>query len=118
MTNPETPNIRIIGPSHTRGPVDDKPCSIISNPCSAPEQKVSRTGRRRGLCQETLLVLNGIAWGDFFSAVTSIQNLARLGIGTTADATNPLSAKLNNTLLAAKTVAEGGDGKLRNKFSK
>jgi hypothetical protein len=39
MTNPETPNIRIIGPSHTRGPVDDKPCS---NPCSACPSKKSR----------------------------------------------------------------------------
>jgi hypothetical protein len=66
----------------------------------------------------TLLVWNGTAWGDFFSAVTSIQNLARLGLGTTADGTNPLSAKLNNALFAAKTVAEGGDGNLRNKLSK
>jgi hypothetical protein len=66
----------------------------------------------------TLLVWNGTAWGDFFSTVTSIQNLARLGVGTTADATNPLSAKLNNILFGAKTVADGGDGHLRSKFSK
>ena len=66
----------------------------------------------------TLVVWNGSAWGDFFSAVTSIQNLALLGIGTSADATNPLSAKLNNTLFAAMTAAEGGDGDLRYKLSK
>ncbi len=66
----------------------------------------------------TLVVWNGSAWGDFFSAVTSIQNLALLGIGTSADATNPFSAKLNNTLFAAKTAAEGGDGDLRYKLSK
>lgn len=66
----------------------------------------------------TLLVWNGSAWGDFFSTVTSIQNLARLGLGTTADATNPLSGKLNNALFAAKTVAEGGDGNLRYTLSK
>lgn len=66
----------------------------------------------------TLVVWNGTAWGDFFSTVTSLQNLARLGIGTTADATNPFSAKLNNALFAAKTVAEGGDGNLRYKLSK
>lgn len=66
----------------------------------------------------TLIVWNGSAWGDFFSTVTSLQNLARLGVGTTADATNPLSAKLNNALFAAKTVAEGGDGNLRYKLSK
>ena len=66
----------------------------------------------------TLLVWNGTAWGDFFSTVTSIQNLARLGIGTTADAINPLSGKLNNALFAAKTAAEGGDGNLRYTLSK
>ena len=66
----------------------------------------------------TLLVWNGSAWGDFFSTVTAIQNLALLGVGTTADATNPLSAKLNNALFVAKTVAEGGDGDLRYKLSK
>lgn len=66
----------------------------------------------------TLLVWNGSVWGDFFSTVTSIQNLALLGIGTTADTTNRLSAKLNNTLFVAKTVAEGGDGNLRYKLSK
>ncbi len=66
----------------------------------------------------TLLVWNGTAWGDFFSTVTSVQNLALLGVGTTADSTNPLSAKLNNMLLTAKTVAEGGDGNLRVKLNK
>ncbi len=66
----------------------------------------------------TLVVWNGSAWGDFFATVTSIQNLALLGIGTTADVSNPLSAKLNNALFAAKTVAEGGDGDLRYKLNK
>ena len=61
---------------------------------------------------------NGTAWGDFFAAVTALQNLTLLGVGTTADTTNPLSAKLNNTLFVAKTVAEGGDGNLRYKLSK
>jgi hypothetical protein len=41
-----------------------------------------------------------------------------LGLGTTADATNPFSAKLNNALWVAKTVGEGGDGHLRYKMSK
>lgn len=65
-----------------------------------------------------LLTWNGTAWDDFFSTVTAIQNLALLGVGTTADATNPFSAKLNNALWVAKTVAEGGDGDLRYKLSK
>lgn len=66
----------------------------------------------------TLIGWNGSAWGDFFSTVTAVQNLSRLGIGATADATNPLSAKLNNALWAARSVAEGGDGNLRYKLSK
>jgi hypothetical protein len=36
----------------------------------------------------------------------------RLGLGTTADASNPFSAKLNAALWTAKTVAEGGTGDL------
>ena len=66
----------------------------------------------------TFAIWNGTAWNDFFSVVTAIQNVALLGVGTTADATNPLAAKLNNTLFVAKTVAEGGDGTLRYKLSK
>ena len=66
----------------------------------------------------TSLVWNGSAWDDFFATVTSLQNLAMLGLGSTADATNPLSAKLNNALFVARTVAEGGDGDLRYKLSK
>jgi hypothetical protein len=42
----------------------------------------------------------------------SLQNLALLGIGTTADVSNPFSAKLNAALWTAKTVAEGGTGDL------
>jgi hypothetical protein len=68
--------------------------------------------------EATLVVWNGSAWGDFFATVTSLQNLALLGIGAIADAGNPLSVKLNNTLWTAKTVAEGGDGNLRYKLSK
>ena len=34
------------------------------------------------------------------------------GLGTTADASNPFSAKLNAALWTAKTVAEGGTGDL------
>ncbi|HEY4143179.1 MAG TPA: DUF2793 domain-containing protein [Pseudolabrys sp.] len=66
----------------------------------------------------TLVVWNGSAWGDFFSTVTSLQNLSMLGVGTTADSTNRISAKLNNALWAAQTVAEGGDGNLLYKMSK
>jgi Protein of unknown function (DUF2793) len=65
-----------------------------------------------------LAAWNGSAWVDAMAMLTSLQNLLLLGVGTTADSTNPLSAKLNNTLWMAKTVAEGGDGNLRYKLSK
>lgn len=38
--------------------------------------------------------------------------MALLGVGTTADASNPFSAKLNAALWTAKTAAEGGTGDL------
>jgi hypothetical protein len=47
-----------------------------------------------------------------------LQNLALLGLGTTADASNPFSAKLNAALWTAKTVAEGGTGDLFYTMSK
>ncbi len=65
-----------------------------------------------------LIAWNGTAWVDALAMLASLQNLSLLGIGTTADATNPFSAKLNNALWVAKTVAEGGDGHLRYKMSK
>src|SRR5437016_4816683 len=65
-----------------------------------------------------LVAWSGSAWVDALSMLTTLQNLALLGVGTTADATNPFSAKLNNALWVAKTVAEGGDGNLRYKMSK
>jgi hypothetical protein len=67
-----------------------------------------------------LIGWNGTAWTTAldFAGITTLQNLALLGVGTTADSTNPFSAKLNNTLWTAKTVAEGGDGHLRYKLSK
>jgi hypothetical protein len=57
-----------------------------------------------------LLVYNGSEWVGTTPA--SLQNLTLLGLGTTADAANPFSAKLNAALWTAKTVAEGGNGDL------
>jgi hypothetical protein len=65
-----------------------------------------------------LVAWNGSAWVDALAMLSVLQNLALLGVGTTADSTNPFSAKLNNALWVAKTVAEGGDGHLRYKLSK
>jgi len=57
-----------------------------------------------------LLVYDGAGW--IGTTPTDLQNLALLGLGTTADAANPFSAKLNAALWTAKTVAEGGTGDL------
>ncbi|MBS0536870.1 MAG: DUF2793 domain-containing protein [Proteobacteria bacterium] len=65
-----------------------------------------------------LLAWTGSAWVDAIAALTCLNNMTLLGVGTTADATNPLSAKLNNALLAARATSEGGDGNLRWKLSK
>jgi hypothetical protein len=57
-----------------------------------------------------LLVYDGAGW--IGTTPDALQNLALLGLGTTADASNPFSAKLNAALWTAKTVAEGGTGDL------
>ena len=63
-----------------------------------------------------LLVFDGTTW----IGVTpdALQNLTRLGLGTTADAANPFAAKLNAALWTALTVAEGGNGDLRYTLNK
>jgi len=57
-----------------------------------------------------LLVFDGAGWVGTTPA--ALQNLALLGLGTTADAANPFSAKLNAALWTARTIAEGGTGDL------
>jgi hypothetical protein len=71
--------------------------------------------------ESVLLAWDGASWApalDVMGAVTELNNLSLLGIGTAADSVNPLSAKLNNVLWAARTISEGGDGTLRYKMSK
>lgn len=63
-----------------------------------------------------LLVYDGLSWIGITPA--ALQNLALLGVGTTADAANPFSAKLNAALWTARTVAEGGTGDLRYTLNK
>jgi hypothetical protein len=57
-----------------------------------------------------LLVYNGSAC--IGTTPAALQNMALFGLGTTSDAANPFSAKLNAALWTAKTVAEGGTGDL------
>lgn len=66
-----------------------------------------------------LFVWTGSAWADLVATLAStLQNLSLLGIGTTADANNPLAAKVNKALFAAKSTGEGGTGDLRVTFNK
>jgi hypothetical protein len=60
--------------------------------------RLAGMGRGRGL----LLVYDGAGW--IGTTPGALQNMALLGIGTTADASNPFSAKLNAALWTAKTV--------------
>ena len=70
-----------------------------------------RTGWRAWIEDEgVLLVYDGSTWVT--TTPTALQSLALLGLGTTADAANPFSAKLNAALWTAKTAAEGGTGDL------
>jgi hypothetical protein len=58
-----------------------------------------------------LRIYDGEAWQS--PGFRILQNVDLLGIGTSADESNPLSAKLNNALFAARYAGEGGDGDLR-----
>ena len=60
--------------------------------------------------EKLLLVWDGAAWASI--TPTTLQNLSTLGVGTTADAGNPFSAKLNSALWTALATAEGGTGSL------
>ncbi|WP_245447303.1 DUF2793 domain-containing protein [Methylobacterium sp. 17Sr1-1] len=65
-----------------------------------------------------LYTCTGVAWVSYRAGITVLQNLARLGIGTTADANNPFAAKLNKALWTALTAGEGGSGDLRYTLNK
>lgn len=57
-------------------------------------------------------------WIDAATEITKLQNLAALGIGTTADSANPFAARLNAALLTALYASDGGSGDLRMKLNK
>ena len=68
------------------------------------------------LADNTLYVLDaGFSWapiGGLPASGAEVQNAALIGLGTTADAVNPFSAKLNAALWTARTGADGGSGDL------
>ena len=60
-----------------------------------------------------LLVRVGGDWVPLGERLDAIQNLSRFGLGATADAANPFSARLNKALWSALASGDGGDGDLR-----
>ena len=60
-----------------------------------------------------LVVREEGGWAPLGRRLGELQGLSRLGIGTTADADNPLAIKANTALFTARGEAEGGDGDLR-----
>lgn len=63
--------------------------------------------------EDVFLLYDGTVWKDVGLSLREVKNLSRLGVGVAADAANPLSAKLNSALFAARPAAEGGTGDLR-----
>ncbi|WP_052003583.1 DUF2793 domain-containing protein [Microvirga sp. BSC39] len=63
--------------------------------------------------EDLVVVFDGTEWNTFGAVPDEIHNLQRLGLGTSADGLNRLSAKLNAALFAALTTGEGGSGDLR-----
>lgn len=64
------------------------------------------------------LIFDGTAWRNVSELIGELHDLARLGIGTGADAANPFSAKLNAALWTALETANGGSGDLRYTLNK
>lgn len=76
-----------------------------------------RAGWRAYIEAENIqLAFDGTAWRELL--LSQVQGLTLAGIGTQADAQNPLSAKLNAALFTAKSTAEGGSNDLRFKLNK
>jgi hypothetical protein len=60
-----------------------------------------------------LIVRSGGDWVALGARLGALQGLSRLGLNTTADATNPFAARVNKALWTALESGAGGDGDLR-----
>ncbi|WP_339915001.1 DUF2793 domain-containing protein [uncultured Brevundimonas sp.] len=65
------------------------------------------------LDEDQLVVRSGGVWEALGDRLGQVQGLSRLGVNTTADATNPFAARLNTALWTALEAGQGGDGDLR-----
>lgn len=63
--------------------------------------------------EDAIIVFDGSQWHDMGHYCSILDTLDRLGIGTSPDDLNRLSAKLNAALFAALGTDEGGTGDLR-----
>lgn len=70
------------------------------------------------VAESRLLHWTGGVWEEIASTLSALQNLALLGLGTTADSENRFAAKLNKALWAALPTGEGGNGDLRYTLNK
>lgn len=78
-----------------------------------------RSGWLAWIADETALVYwTGSAWVETANAISALQNLSLIGVGTDADSENPFSAKLNKALWTARGDNEGGNGDLRYTLNK
>lgn len=68
--------------------------------------------------EDRLVVFDGQQWRSVSAEQANFNNIQRLGVGTIADASNPVSLRLNTMLLTTKPVADGGTGHLRQTFNK
>ena len=62
---------------------------------------------------DEVLIRHGGAWVALGTRLGEAQALTRLGVGTTADASSPFTARLNTALWTALDAASGGTGDLR-----
>ncbi len=68
--------------------------------------------------EDRLVVFDGQRWRSAGSDTSILNNIQRLGVGTTADANNPVSLRLNRLLMTSKPASDGGDGDLRQTLNK
>jgi len=63
--------------------------------------------------QEHLTLFDGAEWNEISGGAADFQNIAQLGVGTSADANNPLSVRGPGALFTALETSEGGSGDIR-----
>ena len=67
---------------------------------------------------QSVVVRDAGEWRPLGGFLGEVQNLTRLGVGTSADAGNPVAVKAGKMLFTALEVEAGGDGDLRMTLNK